>query len=90
MKTQEVSYVTLLDKKEGDKVTVKQGFYWTVAITGPIGFLLNGFPRKALMSTALLVALVIPSVLYNVRSARTLGEEKLERLLNEGLTIIEE
>jgi len=27
MKTQEVSYVTLLDKKEGDKVTVKQGFY---------------------------------------------------------------
>ena len=42
------------------------------------------------MSTALLVALVIPSVLYNVRSARTLGEEKLERLLNEGLTIIEE
>ena len=90
MKTQEVSYTTLLDRKEGDKVTVKSGFYWTVGILGPIGFLLNGFPKKALMSTALLVALVIPSIMYNIRNARTLGEEKLQRLLDHGLTIIEE
>mgnify|MGYP006955093402 CR=1 FL=1 len=90
MKTQEVSYITLFDKVDGTKVTIKKGFYWTVAITGPIGLTLNGFPKRALMSLALLPALVLPSIMYNIRQARVLGEERLNKYLDAGLVIVEE